>query len=225
MWSAREKIMFKIICCGLIVSILLFAGRVKAEELDVGKILQEIKQKGPRNVINKFFGESLQQSDPLIDSISTGTKEWLEVAKLLRPESDGVETELLYYAASMALPKNPIGVLPLLKNDFFPLDWICRDPYYEDTVDISTEEKFLKEAEKALVYMYDPNHDKELDALRWQCLEGIRASLRLVEKDKGKSGVRELPITRPPPSTDEIQEILKSAEEQKPPSLPPVPSP
>ena len=74
----------------------------------------------------------------------------------------------------------------------------CRDPYYEDTVGLATEERFLKEADEALVHMYDPNQDKDLDALRRQCLEGIRRDLRAVEKDKDMSGVPELPITSPP---------------------------
>jgi hypothetical protein len=100
----------------------------------------------------------------------------------------------------MALSKNPIGVLTLLKTqpDDFTVDWICRDPYYEDTVDLATEERFLKNTEKTLVYMYDPSQDKELDALRWQCLERIRMDLRKVEMDKGKSAVPELSITSPP---------------------------
>jgi hypothetical protein len=90
------------------------------------------------------------------------------------------------------LPKNPIGVLSLLKTqpDCFTLDWICRDPYLEDAVVLPTEEKFLKEAEKALVYMYDPNHDKELDALRWQCLARIRRDLRENEKEMDNTGAQ-----------------------------------
>lgn len=217
--------MFKMFPYLLIASILLLAAHAKAEELNAGQVLQEIKQKGPRSVIDRFW-ETDQKWQQLERSISTGTKEWLEVARLLRSESDAGATEGLYFAVSHALPKNPIGVLSLIKTqpDAFTIDWICRDPYY-DGIELSTEEKFLKEAEKALVYMYDPNHDKELDVLRWQCLESIRMDLRSVEKDKDKSGVRELPITRPTPLADEIQEILKSAEGQKPPSLPSVPSP
>ena len=186
--------------CALIVLITMLTGQVNAEELDAARILQEIKQNGPRSVINRFYGESLKKSEPLEDSISTGKKEWLEIAKLLRSESDAVESELLNYAVSMALSKNPIGVLTLLKTqpDDFTVDWICRDPYYEDTVDLATEERFLKDAEKTLVYMYDPSQDKELDALRWQCLERIRIDLRKVDMDKNKSAVPELSITSPP---------------------------
>jgi hypothetical protein len=196
--------MFKMICYGLVASILLFAVHVKAEELDAGQIIQEIKQKGPRSVVDKFWDtEDHQKSEQLINSISTGTDKWLEVAKLLKPGSDAAATEELFWAVSKALPKNPIGVLTLLKTQSkdFPIDLICRDPFFEDTVDLETEGKFLKEAEKALVYLYDQSHDKELDALRWQCLEGIRRDLRLVEKDKDKSGVQELPIKVIPPSS------------------------
>jgi hypothetical protein len=188
--------MFKIIC-GLIASTLMFAGQVKAEELNAGQIIQEIKQKGARSVIDRFWGVSLEKADPLVDSIATGTKEWLEVAKLLKSQSDGVVTEEIYWGVSNALPKNPIGVLTLIKTqpDAFTIDWICRDPFYEDTVDLATEEKFLKDAEHALVYMYDPTQDKEIDAIRWQCLEGIRRDLRENEKEieQDKSGVKELP--------------------------------
>jgi hypothetical protein len=86
--------MVKLICT-LIVLITMLTGQVKAEELDAARILQEVKQNGPRSVINRFYGESLQKAEPLEDSISTGKKEWLEIAKLLRSESDAVVSELL----------------------------------------------------------------------------------------------------------------------------------
>jgi len=195
--------MLKNILSCLIIAIILFSGHPEADELDAGQVLQEIKQNGPRSVIISFFGESLQKSDQLTDSISTGKKEWLEIARILRRESDAAASELLDYAVSLALPKNPIGVLTLFKTepDNFILDRICRDPYYEDTVDLATEEKFLKDAENALVYMYDPTQDKELDAFRWQCLERIRRDLRIVEKDKDKYTVPEKPITVIPPAS------------------------
>lgn len=198
--------MFKIVLTSLIASFLVFASNVKSEELDAGLLLQEIKHKGAKSVIVEYWmTEDYQKSERLVNSISTGEKKWLEVAKLLLTESDAAITEDLFFALSLALPKNPIGVLSLLKTrevraqpDVFFIDWICRDPYYEDTVDLATEEKFLKDAEKALVYMFDQTQDKDLDAFRWQCLERIRRDLRIVEKDKDKFTVPEKPITEIP---------------------------
>jgi hypothetical protein len=175
----------------MIASFLMLASNVQSEELDSGQILREIKHKGAKSVIAEYWvTEDYQKSERLVNSISSGKKEWLEVAKLLMAESDAGVTEELFFALSLALPKNPISVLSLLKTQEFRaqptdfnIDWICRDPYYEDTVDLATEEKFLRDAEKALVYMHDPTQDKELDALRWQCLESIRRDLRRVEKE------------------------------------------
>jgi len=191
--------MIKFIYCGLIASIMIFGGNVLAEELDAGQILKEITQKGAKLVIAEYWmTEDYDKSEQLVNAISTGTKEWLEVARLLKSESDAAVSEDLFFALSLALHKNPIGVLSLIKtqprksqpNDFF-IDWICRDPYLEDAVDLATEIKFLKDTEKALVCMYDPTHDKEIDVLRWQCLESIRRDLKIVVHDKDQSAVPE----------------------------------
>jgi len=201
--------MLKIVFTSMIALFLMLASNVNSEELDPGQLLQEIKHKGAKNVIVQYWMiEDYSKSERLVNSISTGEKKWLEVAKLLLAESDAAVTEDLFFALSLALPKNPIGVLSLSRtqevkaqpNDFF-IGWICRDPYYEDTVDLAMEEKFLQDAEKALAYMYDPAQDKELDALRWQCLESIRRDLRSVEKDKNKYAVPEKPIIVIPPAS------------------------
>jgi hypothetical protein len=131
-----------------------------------------------------------------VNAIATGKQEWLEVAKLLKVESDAAVSEDLFFALSLALIKNPTGVLSLInalpretQPDDFLIDWICRDPYLEDAADLATEEKFLKDAEKALVNLHDPTHDKELEALRWQCLASIRRDLRILKIDKEHQGV------------------------------------
>jgi hypothetical protein len=37
----------------------------------------------------------------------------------------------------------------------------------------------------------NPSHDKEIDVLRWQCLESIRRDLKIVVYDKDQSAVPE----------------------------------
>jgi hypothetical protein len=200
--------MYRTVCLFL-ASLIVFSGQARSEELNAGQILQEIKEKGPRTVIDRFWKDDddhHNSEDPLVDAIATGKDEWLEVAKQLRPGSGGIVTEELYWAVSVALSKNAYGVLTLLRSDpkNFALQDICRSPFYEDTVDFATDEKFLKDAEKNLVYMSEANEDKEIDALRWQCLEEIRRDLRENEKemDKAKTGVKEAPVQVIPPSSE-----------------------
>ncbi len=199
--------MYKTVCLFL-ASIIVFSGQAYSEELNAGQILQEIKEQGPRKVIDRIWKDDDDHPNsegPLIDSIATGKDEWLEVAKQLKPKSDAASAEELDWAVSIALSKNAYGVLNLLRtqSEYFSLNTICRDPYLEDTVDLETEEKFLKDAEKNLVYMSEANEDKEIDALRWQCLEGIRGDLRKNEQemDKAKTGVKEAPVQVIPPSS------------------------
>ncbi|MEA5114711.1 MAG: hypothetical protein VB050_11850 [Geobacteraceae bacterium] len=187
--------MFKLISHVIIASFLFISVHGNSEELDAVQVLKEIKQKGANSVIIEYWtrenGLKWQQIER---SISNGTKEWLDVAKLLRAESDAGVTEGLYFSLSMALKKNPAGVLSLIKSqpDLFPINWICRDPYYDGT-DLSTEERFLKETEKVLANFHDPNGDKDVDFLLCRCLENIQAGLRTLEKENHRSEVQGIP--------------------------------
>jgi len=96
-------------------------------KLTAGSILQQVKEKGARKVLQEYSSASLQWH-AILKHIETGDAEWLAVASELRAVSDAGYSEDLDFSVATALPKNPSGVLRL---KHFALERVCDVPYLE----------------------------------------------------------------------------------------------
>ncbi|MGE4482113.1 hypothetical protein [Acidocella sp.] len=96
------------------------------------KLLSDIHQQGARSVVVQLSAGTGDQWTDVLNQISTGNNEWLEVAAALRPGTDAGTGEDLTGALAYALLKNPQGVLPLTGGDI-PLDAVCGVPLIEPT--------------------------------------------------------------------------------------------
>ncbi|GEM_PF-6915266 len=153
--------------------------KADAEDPDAVRIIEEIRLKGPKSVIERLVScEKWTEFEAVCDMIETGEKEWLEVARLLAPGSDAASAESLVYSVARALPRSPRQVLSLVaetENDpagRFTVDRICISPFIEPEPGVS--ERYLIEAEKKLEST-DTSDSLRLNTLRLQCLDNIHA--------------------------------------------------
>jgi hypothetical protein len=99
------------------------AGEAKAS-------LAEIDSEGAAAVVKSLDGGSGNQWNEVIRDVETGSPAWLEVAKKLLTATDAGRTSDLYFALSIALTRNPTGVLSMVGPDL-PVDKLCSVPYIE----------------------------------------------------------------------------------------------
>jgi hypothetical protein len=171
------KLMLCIVLSGLFF-LSVVVEKADAEDPDAVRIIEEIKLKGAKSVIERLVsGEKWTEFETVCDKIETGEKEWLEVARFLAPGSDAASAESLVFALARALPKSPRQVLSLVAETEkdtkgrFTVDRICISPFIEPEPGIS--ERYLIETEKALEST-DTSDSQRLDTLRLQCLDNIR---------------------------------------------------
>ncbi len=99
------------------------AGEAKAS-------LAEIDSEGAAAVVKSLNGGSGNQWKEVIRDVETGSPAWLEVARKLLTATDAGRTSDLYFALSIALTRNPTGVLSMVGPDL-PVDKLCSVPYIE----------------------------------------------------------------------------------------------
>ncbi|HSL78271.1 MAG TPA: hypothetical protein VK877_01305, partial [Pseudolabrys sp.] len=87
------------------------------------------------------------QFEEICGAIETGRSEWLEVARLLRPVSDGAQTLSVNYSVARALPKAPSRVLRLIGQGFAVED-VCTSPFIEPEPGLA--ERYEEDALRAL---------------------------------------------------------------------------
>lgn len=86
---------------------------------DASKLRDRIVREGAGAVMKSLFDVEHSRSDAwdaVTDKIAGGTREWLDIAQLLLPASDGILAETLYAALSEALPKAPETVLAVTED-------------------------------------------------------------------------------------------------------------
>jgi hypothetical protein len=92
--------------------------------LTAASVHHMIDSSGPSAAVSKLFdGGNLEGA--LADGIGGGGSGWLRVAERLRPASDGAAGEILCMAVQEALPKNPVGVLRLVRRKAFSVEDAC----------------------------------------------------------------------------------------------------
>jgi len=110
----------------IVVAVLLIGGGASpsSETLDAEQIRALIKKHGTREALHQIF-DDLKSEMALADGIATGRREWLAIAAELRPVSDGASGETLCMSIQEALPRNPAGVLELMRGGVFGAKEAC----------------------------------------------------------------------------------------------------
>jgi hypothetical protein len=162
-------------------------GTLHAVELTPSQIRDEIKRVGAKRVVDTMFSiEPDSQWTRMLDRISTGSNEWLDVAKQLKAESDAGASLDLNLAVAAALPKAPSAVLSVLDGSVednsdvigaFSVSGVCRVPYLvEEYEQLVEARELLRKAEFALLNLDDPDHNQNLTILKKRCLDRLRAA-------------------------------------------------
>jgi hypothetical protein len=137
-------------------------GQLK-EALTARALIQEIATGGPKQVVDEYWANQ-GRWNKIMEFIETGDEKWLEVAVRLRAGLDAGTSEELDAAVAGAIPKNPRGVLRLLKNGFTIHD-VCVPPFIEAKPEV--EARYVGAATHALNQVRDPH----LIRLRNHCLQ------------------------------------------------------
>jgi len=158
-------------------------------------ILEEVKKRGAKEVINDLWSDEEKEEDSIIyfvsKKIESGEPKWLEVARVLRPASDAGSGEDLLIMVARALPNAPALVLNMIGNSF-PLRDICTLPFIEGEPEI--EKAYLNKTENALKSLQEP----ELEGVRWDCLRIIHyfQELYYIEEEREKAKQHRLKIEK-----------------------------
>jgi len=139
----------------------------------------QISEHGPMYVVNEIYKNQSSWAY-LTAQISTGEKNWLEVAVSLRPGSDAGATSMLREAVSLALINNPENVFRIAVPAY-ELPLICSGrtdplPSYEQTI-AELEQQFEK---------VKTVNDGSLLRLRDECLNELEMSKPHLLKFFGK---------------------------------------
>jgi hypothetical protein len=159
----------------------IYAAGARAEDPEAARLIKEIKAKGAKAVMAELIhNDDWSEFKKVCDKIETGKQEWLEVAKLLMPGTDGAATEDLGYSVALALPKAPRRVLALILETEhdprwgFTVDNTCISPFIEPEPGVA--EKHLMETENALEST-NTHGWRKLDNLRLKCLKSIQKDI------------------------------------------------
>jgi hypothetical protein len=128
-------------------------------------IRDELHQREGRDVVSDLW-DSGECENYLLDQISLGTRDWLEIALILEPYADAAAGETLLVALSAAMQKAPSRVLPLVKRSRFG-NSLCVPVSYDDSPGF--EERFLREL-KGARRMYESFRSTTLWPIAQACL-------------------------------------------------------
>jgi hypothetical protein len=95
-----------------------------SERLNALDVHALIKKLGASEALQQLFGD-VKSEKGLADCIATGRPDWLDIAAELRPVSDGAASEVLCISMQGALPRNPVGVLNLVREGIFGIKEAC----------------------------------------------------------------------------------------------------
>lgn len=155
------------------------AGKNETIIISPKEIIAAVKSKGANQVMVQLFKTHAWEKQ-VYPGISSGDKQWLEVAEKLKPGADGEGGESLSDALSLALLKQPSTTLVVLKK----LWWMDTETCYfgwdsEFPNDMSVGE-YVKQLEQVL----KKNSSKESAELRAECLKGIEKTRKELRQKK-----------------------------------------
>jgi hypothetical protein len=109
--------------------------------------------------------------DKVLDGIASGDAHWLRLVPRLAPGTDAGAAESLPIVIAQALPKNPVGVLRLIKRD---ASWIdaCGYPMIEPT------RKEMRAYFKSVIPAVRSVHEPALQSVKRNCLSELLKAQR-----------------------------------------------
>jgi hypothetical protein len=125
-----------------------------------------IRRMGARRLVDSLIGDAAADTH-YFNRVSTGDSAWLEVARVLRAESDAGMSEGFDMALATAILAAPAHALRVAGPPF-NFEWVCRPPFME--APDSVIEKYRERAITALSGVTDPALRQRRDA----CLAGMR---------------------------------------------------
>lgn len=129
------------------------------------ELLRRIESDGAR-VVSRRLSATPTVFDEICNQIETARPDWLEVARALKPASDGSAALSLNYSVARALLVDPGRVLGLVGHGFAVRD-ICTSPFTEPAPGVA--ERYRRSAVEALSRPL-PN---ELKSVRDDCMKEI----------------------------------------------------
>jgi len=91
---------------------------------DAAQVRKLIRERGAREALRQLFSDT-EAEEALANGIATGRPEWLEIAAELYPVSDAGPAEGLAISVQEALPRNPTGVLGLVRRGILDVKHTC----------------------------------------------------------------------------------------------------
>ena len=98
---------------------------VAAKPLDPSALVKRIAERGAVAVYGEVRGD--EQWEAVLTGIESGNRDWLRFAVAIHPATDGGYSEMLSWAAGVALLKAPANVLEIAGPDL-PLESVCGYP-------------------------------------------------------------------------------------------------
>lgn len=159
----------------LLVSAALFAGQASIIPATVSRMIDRY---GAKRTVRKLSSTAsndtrtgLGDFEKVLDGIASGDARWLALVPRLAPGTDAGTAESLPIVLAKALPRNPVGVLRLIK----------RDASWEDACSYPMIEPTRKEAGayfKAAIPAVQSVHDPSLQAAKRVCLSELLKARR-----------------------------------------------
>ena len=164
-----------------VLSLLVASAVLAANSLDASVILKKIQERGPRHSAKELWDSSSRWVE-LIKNVESGKKQWLEVAKALRPGTDAGASEMLGLATGVALLRSPREVL-LLLAPVMGIDAICGFPDTSD--DRYKTQKLTLQYLDARISTVKSLVGAEIAGLKDQCLEQLNRTKAQVLSPSG----------------------------------------
>jgi hypothetical protein len=165
----------------LLLSQLSFAG--PQAEPCASEILSQIEQRGARAVVQELY-ESHESWSALLKAISSGTPEWLEVAKKLKSGTDAGSTNMLEIAVFRALGQAPLDTLRLLASDASSWSSVCSSNFL---IDDPADQNALNLIDKTIAELQNIK-DPSVITTRDDCIHGLyqarQDALRIMKEPK-----------------------------------------
>jgi hypothetical protein len=154
----------KLLACAFIA---IASAALAAAGITASDVSARIHRDGGKKVLADLWDQQAE-FEVVLSGIESADREWLDVARLLKPFSDAGSAEEIDMAVARALPKDPERVLLLIGHDGFELDFVCTSPF--DEPDAGVAEAYERRTLAALAAVKFP----DLKAVAAQCAKHVK---------------------------------------------------
>ncbi|MES2352976.1 MAG: hypothetical protein V4568_01035 [Pseudomonadota bacterium] len=135
-------------------------------------VMDLINTLSPRGAVELLNSDSSPfRWTAVLQSISTGTSEWLDVAKELSYGVNAVTAADLQVSLAAALTQNPAGVLSLVDKNLLTVPFLCTGPFS----DPAFLPLYLRDTKKALESIREPM----VERYRVECLGKLEEAMTI----------------------------------------------